>query len=89
MNIIFKILIVVSCPNQMFPATLFAGYKCTGEQMLLATILATNKCVGGQMLTKIYLLGGRFFCDLLLTYYNLQCYNMLKANEVLYKKGNK
>jgi len=33
----------------MLTATLFAGYKCTGEQMLLATLLATNKWVGGQM----------------------------------------
>ena len=26
----------------MWAATLFAGYKCTGEQMLLATLLATD-----------------------------------------------
>lgn len=43
---------LVSCPNQMLAATLFAGYKCIGVQMLLATLLATNKCVGGQMLIK-------------------------------------
>lgn len=53
--------LIVSCPNQMLAATLFAGYKCIGVQMLLATLLATNKCVGGQMLIKIYLFGGRFF----------------------------
>ena len=44
--------LIVSCPNQMLAATLFAGYKCIGVQMLLATLLATNKCVGGQMLVK-------------------------------------
>ena len=44
--------LIVSCPNQMLAATLFAGYKCIGVQMLLATLLATNKCVGGQMLIK-------------------------------------
>lgn len=53
--------LIVSCPNQMLAATLFAWYKCIGVQMLLATLLATNKCVGGQMLIKIYLFGGRFF----------------------------
>ena len=52
---------IVSCPNQMLAATLFAGYKCIGVQMLLATLLATNKCVDGQMLIKIYLFKGRFF----------------------------
>lgn len=52
MNIIIKIRDLVSCPNQMLAATLFAGYKCIGVQMLLATLLATNKCVGGQMLKK-------------------------------------
>ena len=41
--------LIVSCPNQMLAATLFAGYKCIGVQMLLATLLATNKCVGGQI----------------------------------------
>ncbi len=45
----------------MLAATLFAGYKCIGEQMLLGALPPTNKCVGGQMLTKIYLFGGRFF----------------------------
>ena len=43
---------LVSCPNQMLAATLFAGYKYIGVQILLATLLATNKCVGGQMLIK-------------------------------------
>lgn len=52
MNIIIKIRDLVSCPNQMLAATLFAGYKYIGVQMLLATLLATNKCVGGQMLKK-------------------------------------
>ena len=61
MNIIIEILEKVSCPKQMWTATLLAKYKCTGEQMLLATLLATNKCVGGPMLIKIYLFGGRFF----------------------------
>ena len=37
--------LIVSCPNQMLAATLFAGYKC----------------IGGQMLIKIYLFGGGFF----------------------------
>ena len=47
----------------MLAATLFAGYKCIGEQMLLGALPPTNKCVGGQMLTKIYLFGGRFFVE--------------------------
>ena len=44
--------LIVSCPNQMLAATLFAGYKYIGVQMLLTTLLATNKCVGGQMLIR-------------------------------------
>lgn len=53
--------LIVSCPNQMLAATLFAEYKCIGVQMLLGALPPTNKCVGGQMLIKIYLFGGRFF----------------------------
>ena len=44
--------LIVSCPNQMLAATLFAGYKCIGVQMLLGALPPTNKCVGGQMYKK-------------------------------------
>ena len=44
--------LIVSSPNQMLAATLFAGYKCIGGQMLLGALPPTNKCVGGQMYKK-------------------------------------
>ena len=53
---LFKITIntslIVSSLNQMLAATLFAGYKCIGEQMLLGALPPTNKWVGGQMYKK-------------------------------------